>query len=79
VNSDFSLSSITRLCGFEDQSWFSKIFKDYTGISPKKYRERGGRTAELSTGRIHHKAKIRTHKIKSRENTNLIAKSGEKS
>jgi AraC-like DNA-binding protein len=36
------LSEVASSCGFEDQSWFSKIFKSYTGISPGKYREKGG-------------------------------------
>jgi AraC-like DNA-binding protein/ligand-binding sensor protein len=36
------LSEIAGACGFEDQSWFSKIFKSYAGISPGKYRETGG-------------------------------------
>jgi len=35
---DFPISRISTACGFEDQSWFSKIFKSYTGISPCKYR-----------------------------------------
>ncbi|MCL2601332.1 MAG: helix-turn-helix domain-containing protein [Treponema sp.] len=35
------LSEIAKLCGFEDQSWFSKIFKNFTGISPGKFREKG--------------------------------------
>jgi AraC-like DNA-binding protein/ligand-binding sensor protein len=35
------LSEIAGACGFEDQSWFSKIFKSYTGVSPGKYRETG--------------------------------------
>jgi AraC-like DNA-binding protein/ligand-binding sensor protein len=39
--SDMSLSEIATACGFEDQSWFSKIFKSYTGKSPGKYREQG--------------------------------------
>ncbi|MDR1108867.1 MAG: PocR ligand-binding domain-containing protein [Spirochaetaceae bacterium] len=43
-----SLSEIARDCGFEDQSWFSKIFKAYTGISPGKYRETGGNLNALS-------------------------------
>jgi AraC-like DNA-binding protein len=34
-----SLSDIASTCGFEDQSWFSKIFKNYFGVSPGKYRE----------------------------------------
>jgi AraC-like DNA-binding protein/ligand-binding sensor protein len=44
TNTNLSLSKITRACGFEDQSWFSKIFKHYTGMSPGKYRNQGGRT-----------------------------------
>jgi AraC-like DNA-binding protein/ligand-binding sensor protein len=36
-----ALSKIADECGFEDQSWFSKIFKHYMGISPGKYRENG--------------------------------------
>jgi len=36
------LNEIAKLCGFEDQSWFSKIFKSFTGISPGKFREKGG-------------------------------------
>ncbi|MDR0496766.1 MAG: helix-turn-helix domain-containing protein [Treponema sp.] len=35
------LNVIARLSGFEDQSWFSKIFKSITGVSPGKYRENG--------------------------------------
>jgi methionyl-tRNA formyltransferase len=37
-----SLSEIAGSCGFEDQSWFSKIFKVFTGTSPGKYRARNG-------------------------------------
>ena len=36
-----NLNEIAKLCGFEDQSWFSKIFKNITGMSPGKYREAG--------------------------------------
>ena len=35
------LKTIAELCGFEDQSWFSKVFKSFTGVSPGKYRETG--------------------------------------
>jgi AraC-like DNA-binding protein/ligand-binding sensor protein len=49
TETDLSLSEIAGSCGFEDQSWFSKIFKSYTGISPGKYRtQRGGRASEIS-------------------------------
>jgi AraC-like DNA-binding protein len=39
---ELSLNEIAGSCGFEDQSWFSKIFKIYAGLSPGKYRELGG-------------------------------------
>jgi AraC-like DNA-binding protein/ligand-binding sensor protein len=49
VKTNLSLSEISGVCGFEDQSWFSKIFKTYTGVSPGKYREQGGgRISEIS-------------------------------
>ncbi|MDR1566628.1 MAG: helix-turn-helix domain-containing protein [Treponema sp.] len=45
TETDLSLSKIAAACGFEDQSWFSKIFKSYLGISPGRYREQGGISA----------------------------------
>jgi len=41
---DLLISEISASCGFEDQSWFSKIFKNHTGISPCKYRRTVGVT-----------------------------------
>jgi len=41
------LNKIAGLCGFEDQSWFSKLFKCYTGMTPGKYRKTGNRTPAL--------------------------------
>jgi AraC-like DNA-binding protein/ligand-binding sensor protein len=41
TETDAPLYEIAQVCGFEDQSWFSKIFKSYTGVSPGKYREQG--------------------------------------
>ncbi len=35
-----SLVEISNLVGFEDQSYFTKVFKKMTGISPGKYREK---------------------------------------
>ncbi|MDR0400254.1 MAG: helix-turn-helix domain-containing protein [Treponema sp.] len=43
-----SLSEIAGSCGFEDQSWFSKIFKSYTGLSPGRYRAQNGGAKEIS-------------------------------
>jgi AraC-like DNA-binding protein len=42
TETEMSLSEIAGVCGFENQSWFSKIFKNFTGISPGKYRGQGG-------------------------------------
>ncbi len=38
LHTDYSLVDIAIACGYEDQSYFSKVFKKYTGISPKQYR-----------------------------------------
>jgi AraC-like DNA-binding protein/transcriptional regulator with XRE-family HTH domain len=49
TETNMSLSDISGSCGFEDQSWFSKIFKNYTGMSPGRYRgQGGGRITEIS-------------------------------
>jgi AraC-like DNA-binding protein/ligand-binding sensor protein len=50
TETNLALSEIAGACGFEDQSWFSKIFKTHTGISPGKYRETGGNINSLSSG-----------------------------
>ncbi|MDR2304774.1 MAG: helix-turn-helix domain-containing protein [Treponema sp.] len=42
TETEMSLSEIAGVCGFENQSWFSKIFKSFAGISPGKYRGQGG-------------------------------------
>ncbi|MCL2801339.1 MAG: helix-turn-helix domain-containing protein [Treponema sp.] len=41
VTTNQPISEIASKCGFEDQSWFSKIFKNNTGLTPGKYRENG--------------------------------------
>jgi len=41
TTTDISISEIAVSCGFEDQSWFSKIFRNNTGYTPGKYRECG--------------------------------------
>ena len=43
LSPELSISEIAELCGFFDQSYFNKVFKKATGITPKKFREtRGG-------------------------------------
>jgi len=41
VTTNLPINEIAFACGFEDQSWFSKIFKGNTGFTPGKYREIG--------------------------------------
>ncbi|WP_396652533.1 helix-turn-helix domain-containing protein [Metabacillus elymi] len=35
---DYSLLKISTMLNFHDQSYFTKVFKKYTGITPKKYK-----------------------------------------
>jgi len=44
LETNLSLNDIAYECCLEDQSWFSKIFKSFTGLSPGKYRSQGGAT-----------------------------------
>lgn len=37
-NTDFSIIDIAIAVGFEDQSYFSKVFKKYTGTTPRQFR-----------------------------------------
>lgn len=39
ANTDYSLIDIAVATGFEDQSYFSKVFKKFTGLTPKQYRK----------------------------------------
>ena len=50
TDTNVSLSKIARACGFEDQSWFSKIFKSYIGMSPGKYRNQGEKETSKIAG-----------------------------
>lgn len=38
-NDGLPLIEVALLCGFEDQSYFTKIFKSVTGTTPKRYRK----------------------------------------
>lgn len=40
LDEDIPLSDIAMLVGFEHQSYYSKIFKQNTGVSPRQYREK---------------------------------------
>lgn len=38
ANTDYALIDIAIATGFEDQSYFTKVFKRYTGLTPKQFR-----------------------------------------
>jgi len=50
ITTDLPISEVAIACGFEDQSWFSKIFKNNTGFTPGKYREMGIHTGGMTAG-----------------------------
>jgi AraC-like DNA-binding protein/ligand-binding sensor protein len=52
IETGLALNEIAGSCGFEDQSWFSKIFKSFTGLSPGKYREKGGNYLSSLSGGV---------------------------
>ena len=37
-NTDYPIMEISIACGFSDQSYFTKVFRKYTGLTPKQYR-----------------------------------------
>lgn len=39
VNSDMSISEIAADCGFEDSNYFTRIFRQHTGRTPREYRK----------------------------------------
>ncbi len=43
IDEQVPLAEISELVGYEDQSYYSKVFKKLTGTSPGKYRESKGR------------------------------------
>jgi AraC-like DNA-binding protein len=42
LETEYTLNEISNACCFQDQSWYTKIFKSFTGISPGRYRAQGG-------------------------------------
>ncbi len=42
LNNNIALIEVSFLAGFEDQSYFTKVFKRNTGITPGKFREKRG-------------------------------------
>lgn len=48
LETDLPLGDIAYGCGFEDQSYFTKVFKKKTGIAPSRFRESRGRILPYS-------------------------------
>ncbi|MCL2191572.1 MAG: AraC family transcriptional regulator [Treponema sp.] len=42
LETELTLNEIAATCCLKDQSWFSKIFKSFVGVSPGKYRRQEG-------------------------------------
>ena len=42
LSGDFSIAEISELVGFSDQSYFNKVFRKNTGMTPKRFREANG-------------------------------------
>jgi two-component system, response regulator YesN len=49
-DTDIPLVDIAGLVGYEDQSYFTKVFRKVAGLSPGKYRESGGRSKSPEPG-----------------------------
>jgi len=43
LQSDLQLVEIANILGFEDQSYFTKVFKRLSGVSPNRFRKSGGK------------------------------------
>lgn len=39
ANTDYTIIDIAVAAGFEDQSYFCRVFKKYTGLTPRQYRQ----------------------------------------
>ena len=43
LNQNIPLVEVAYLCGFEDQTYFSKVFKKVTDVSPGRFRDKRGK------------------------------------
>ena len=38
-DNDMKIIQVGKACGYENQSYFNRLFKNYHGVTPKQYRE----------------------------------------
>ncbi|MBL7006238.1 MAG: helix-turn-helix transcriptional regulator [Spirochaetia bacterium] len=50
LHTDSPLGDVAYVCGFEDQSYFTKVFRKVTGTAPSRYRETSGRIRSQGAG-----------------------------
>lgn len=46
---ELTIAEVASMCGFEEQSYFTRVFKSQTGISPRKYRENPALSPTIQT------------------------------
>ncbi len=46
-STDLPISTVGQRCGIQDDNYFTKIFKKYTSISPKQYRQQNSRFGKV--------------------------------
>ena len=51
LDNDIRLADVADLVGYEDQSYFTRVFRRRVGISPGKYRERKGQVSRADIGK----------------------------
>ena len=52
-SSDYKIVEICTMCGYDNPRYLSKVFKQYTGMTPREYREQkgeGGNVADTRKG-----------------------------
>lgn len=46
LSTDMNISAVSETVGYSDSLYFSRIFKKYTGVSPREYRKKSGQNSD---------------------------------